>query len=268
MSGRCKMMRKNFLREKLEAGKAVIGTWSVIPSAVTADIISAAGVDFVLIDMEHGPISFETAQEMIIACESRNVSAGIRVPGVKESDILKALEIGAHCLHIPNINGAAELKEAVACAKYPPAGKRGFSPFTRAGGYTHENAQKLVSLANKSVLLAAHLKGRDALKHIDEILGVKELDIVFVGLYDISKSLGIPGEVNNPKVVNILKGLAKEINRAKKYSGTIVTNSAQMEEYINLGIRYITCSVDCEIIHRGYEQVVQTFSKILQHRGK
>jgi hypothetical protein len=81
------MLRTNFLREHLRAGKPVLGTWLVIPSVVTVDIIASTGVDFVIIDREHGPITFETAQEMAIACESRGVSPVMRVGDIERSFI-------------------------------------------------------------------------------------------------------------------------------------------------------------------------------------
>lgn len=99
-----KMTNQNFLKEKLEKGQPVLGTWSIIPSTISTDIIASTGLDFIIIDAEHGPISFETAQNMVITCESRNVSPVMRVGTIDEADILKALDIGVHCIQIPNIN--------------------------------------------------------------------------------------------------------------------------------------------------------------------
>ena len=97
------MLRKNYIKEKLNSGEKVLGTWSIIPSPITTDIICSAGLDFIIIDSEHGPISFETAQEMVIACESRNVSPLMRIGSIDESEILKALDIGVHGIQIPNV---------------------------------------------------------------------------------------------------------------------------------------------------------------------
>ena len=153
------MLKKNFLREKLASGRAVVGTWSVVPSVVLTDIIASSGIDFMIIDSEHGPIGSETAQNMVIACESRNVSPVMRVSGVVEGDILKALDIGVHCVQIPNITSSENIKSAITLAKYPPIGNRGFSPFTRAGGYSIEHAKELTKIANENVLLAIHVEG-------------------------------------------------------------------------------------------------------------
>lgn len=256
------MLRKNFLKEKLEKGNAVIGTWSVVPSVVVADIIASSGVDFIIIDSEHGPISFETAQNMAMACESRGVSPVMRVGGINESDILRALDIGVHCIQVPNITKKADVRDMVELVKYPPAGGRGFSPFTRAGNYSLEHARELTDRANENVLSAIHVEGREAIDNIEEILEFKALDIIFVGLFDISKSLGMPGDIENPKVVDILKKLTGKISDAGKYPGTIANSTEQLKQFIDYGLKYITYSVDCEIISSSYRKINAEFRSL------
>lgn len=258
------MLRPNFLKQKLASGRPVIGTWSVIPSPVVADVIASSGVDFLIIDSEHGPINFETAQQMVIACESRGVSPVMRVSGVNEGEILKALDIGTHCVQIPNVTNRGEIDSVVRMAKYPPAGNRGFSPFTRAGGYSHENAVKLTGTANENTLIAVHIEGKAAVENIADFLAVKELDIIFIGLFDISKSLGIPGQVNDPRVQQILAELAAKIKQAGKYPGTIATDAAQLERFLAAGLQYITYSVDCEMLGRAYKKAVAEFKDMVK----
>jgi 4-hydroxy-2-oxoheptanedioate aldolase len=249
------------LKEKLQAGKIVIGTWAIIPSVVTADIIASTGIDFIVIDSEHGPIQFETAQSMVIACESWEVSPVMRVGGLISNDILRALDIGVHCIQVPNIMTLQELKDTVNFCKYPPSGNRGFSPFTRAGGYTHENAQKLTTQANESTMLAIHIEGREAIENLDDILSVKEVDIIFIGLYDLSKAFGIPGQVDDPRIISIVQSLIEKISKAGKYPGTIVTDDQKLEQFIDLGMKYITYSVDCEMLRRSYDRMSHNFRK-------
>lgn len=258
------MIKNNYLQEKLAAGKTVIGTFTIIPSLVNTDILASAGLDFIVIDAEHGPIHFETAQQMIIAAESQAVSPALRVSGVNENEILKALDIGAHCLHIPNVTTKKEILRAISYAKYPPLGKRGFSPFTRAGGYSPLHVTQITDWANAHTLLAVHIEGTDALENIDEILQIPELDIVFIGLFDLSKSLGIPGQVDHPKVIKLLKKTIAKINQSGKISGTIATNSNQLERCIQYGIRYITYSVDCDIIRARFLEITAHFRSLIQ----
>lgn len=256
------MFRDNFLKNKLNDGQFVLGTWCVIPSPVTADIISSAGLDFIIIDSEHGPISFETAQIMAMAAESRNVSPVLRVSGVLESDILKALDIGAHCVQIPNIQTKFDVQQIIRYAKYPPEGNRGFSPFTRAGDYSIKNSKSLTKVANQNVLIAINIEGTEAFRQIDDILQTEFLDIVFVGLFDLSKSLGIPGDVENPVVLKHLSELVKKIRAAKKYAGTIATSAENMRFFVDIGLQYIVYLVDCEMLKSSYLQIQRNFDEI------
>jgi len=252
----------NYLRQKLESGVAVLGTWCVIPSTVVADIAASAGLDFVIIDTEHGPITFETAQCMAMACESRRVSPVMRVGGVIAADILRALDIGVHCVQVPNIICLKELAQAVTHSKYPPIGQRGFSPFTRAGGYSHEQAKELTKRANERTMLCIHIEGREAVDSLDELLKVHELDIVFIGMFDLSKSIGIPGQVDHPDVLRLVEMLTIKILKAGKYPGTIVTNGVQLQRFINMGMKYITYSVDCEMLYKSYAEAAASFSRL------
>jgi 4-hydroxy-2-oxoheptanedioate aldolase len=253
------MLRENFLRDKLVAGQAVLGTFAIVPSPIVVDIIATTGLDFVVIDGEHGAVSFETAQQMVIAAESRGVSPVMRISGVGESETLKALDIGAHCVQIPNVHNREMLDRAVGHAKFPPVGDRGFSPFMRAAEYTHRNGARISSEANANALLAIHIEGREAVERIDEMLEVDALDIVFLGRYDISKSLGIPGQTGDPRVMDLIRCLAAKIEHAGKVAGTILTDIDELAVLRSMGIRYLTFSVDCEVIRSGYEGIASTF---------
>lgn len=256
------MLRKNYLKDKLEKGGPVLGTWSMIPSTVTADIIASTGLDFMIIDAEHGPVSFETAQAMVMVCESRGVSPVMRVGSINESDILRALDIGVHCIQVPNIETKQDVLDLVELATYPPIGKRGFSPFTRAGNYSIENSTILTGQANENIMIAVNIEGKNAIENIDEILKIKELDIIFIGLYDLSKALGMPGEVDHPKILDYLAELTQKINLAGKFPGTIATSERNMEKFISIGLKYIVYLVDCEMLRMSYQKIRNSFEEI------
>ncbi len=257
------MIKTNFLKEKLNSGKNVIGTWSIIPSVINTEILATSGLDFIIIDGEHGPINFETAQKMAIACELHKVSPLMRVSGVKEDEILKALDIGCHGVQIPNVNSIDQVKLIVKYSKYPPNGNRGLSIFTRAGMYSINNAQKLPKVANENTLIGINIEDTDSIKNIDEILEIKELDLVFIGLYDLSKSLGIPGQINDPKVTHLLIDLVKKINNKGKFAGTIAVDKNKIQYFFEIGIKYLLYSVDCEVIRSSYNEVVKIKNNLL-----
>lgn len=261
------MLRTNYLKEKLEAGASVLGTWATIPSAITADIMASSGLDFLIIDAEHGPISFERAQEMVIACESRGVSPVMRIGSIDEADILKALDIGVHCILVPNIKSCEDVKKLVALCKYPPIGQRGFSPFTRAGNYSGANATSLTEQANANTQIAIIVEGEEAIRDIDSILQIPELDIVYIGLFDLSKALGIPGQVDDPKVLGRLRELTEKISAAGKYAGTISTNKQKMHDFLSMGVRFIVHLVDCDVLRGAYAELREHFDSLEQEKG-
>ena len=127
-------MPEKTLKQKLANREKLVGTWSVIPSPVVADAL-ASYLDFVILDMEHGPVSFETAQNMLIALQCKGCHGMIRVPDYSESNILKAFDIGAEGIIVPQIKQHDAVWDIISRSKYPPAGCRGLSPYTRAGRY-------------------------------------------------------------------------------------------------------------------------------------
>jgi len=251
------MLNQNFVKEKLDSGQTVIGTWSIIPSPLVADILASSGLDFIIIDGEHGSINFETAQEMAMACSSRNVSPIMRIGGVIESDILRALDIGVHGIQVPNIEDALSARKVIHYAKYPPIGNRGFSPFTRAGNYSIESSSTLTLKANENTLIGLNIEGKNGIKNVDEILSIAEVNIVFIGLFDLSKSLGIPGEIKNPEVLELLKNLVNKINESGKFAGSIATCEDDIVFFESIGIKYILYLVDCEMLRNSYSSILK-----------
>lgn len=256
------MIRDNFIKKKLFSGEKVIGTWATIPSVVTIDIICSSGIDFVIIDSEHGPIDPKIAQEMIITCDSRNVSPLVRCGGLDASEILKFLDVGAHGIQMPNIETAKDVEVFVDYAKYPPIGNRGFSPFTRAGNYIPDNILEHTKKQNEDLILGINIEGKNAITNIDSILENKNIDLFFIGLFDLSKSLGVPGDVNNPLVLNELEKIIKKINSKGKFVGTIATNEQNISMCLNLGIDFLLYHVDSSVLKKAYLSAVNKFKNL------
>lgn len=250
------MKKNSLLRQKLQQNKPVIGTWCNIPSSFVTDIIASSGLDFLIIDREHGPITFETALQMVVACEANQVSPSLRIGSIHAEDMQKALDIGAHCVHVPNISTVEQAKQCVNIFKYPPIGQRGFSPFTKAGGYGSHPAKELMAHANEGPLLAIHIEDLQAVENLEAILHVSGVDIFFLGLFDLSKSLGIPGEITHPKLLSLVEKMTKTILSHGKYPGTIVTNQSQLKQSLDFGMRYIAYSVDCCMLKKCYQEMI------------
>lgn len=258
------MNRSNWLLEKLKNGpKQCIGFWSVIPSIFWMDVLASTKPDFIIIDSEHGPCGFETALQLAIACENHKVSPVMRISGVNESECLKALDIGVHGLQVPNINYVDQAYKLIEYAKYAPRGNRGFSPFNRGAEYTSDNAPEKIRLANDNTLLTIHIEGQSGINNIDKLLEINDIDIYFIGLFDISNYLGIPGQTDHPKVISLLELLNNKIATAGKICGSISNTPVQLKAMVDVGIRYITHSVDCHIAKKAFSQIIEDFNNII-----
>ena len=260
-------MNTNKLKQDLLNGKPVLGTWSVIPSASAANIIGLSGFDFIIIDMEHGPGSFETAEDMVRACEVSGCTPLLRVPHNDESLILRGLEIGSHGIVVPNINNKLGAESAIKAIKYHPEGQRGFSPFTRSGGYTAKGADTLASRLNEQTLSVLLVEGTDGIKDLDNILDVPGIDVIYLGTYDLSQSIGFPGQTQHPEVMRLLKQCTKLIRENGKAVGCLAQSLDDLEHWLDIGIQFIPYLADCALLNTACVDVLDTFKEAFQHEG-
>lgn len=246
------------LKDKIKQGKDVYGTWCLVPSPELINVISKTGLDFVLIDMEHGLIDFAVLENMVLAAEAEGCEAIVRVSKNDESEILKALETGASGIIVPHIETVEDRKKAISFMKYPPLGIRGYSPFTRAGGYNHRLGH--TTNENKRILTGILIEGESGIKNINSIIDDAELDIVYVGTYDISSSLGIAGDVTNKKVLDVLEKCTKKIRESGKVAGCLFHTPEELNYFKRIGINFLLYKVDVSMIHEGYS-IVRKFKK-------
>lgn len=251
------------LRRKLEAGKAVIGTWNTLASPLVTEVMAQAGFDFQIIDLEHGPFGLDRLHEHVRACELASCSPLIRIPTNVDWMVLQALDQGAHGIVVPQIRTADDARQLLQAMKYHPQGRRGFTPFSKAGGFTNRGADAYVKAANALTLSAAIIESEEGLSRLDEILAVPGLDIVYFGAYDLSQALGHPGEVRHPRVVEAVRRGVEQTIRAGRYAGGFVSQSRQDVEWLlGMGMRVITYEVDCSILYGGIRDITDWFGQV------
>lgn len=209
-------MTKNPLRKTMEEGKLAIGMFHYTASPAFVEILGYSGFDFVIIDTEHTSIDLHTAEHLIRAADSSGVTPLFRVYENSSSLINKALNFGAQGIVVPHVNGEEQAKLAVEFAKYPPVGARAACPGTRAAAYSIENWDDYCTQANQETLVILLLEGKEALNNLDAILSVSGVDVVFVGPWDLSQSLGVPGQAyDHPSIVKALEDVASKASKRR-----------------------------------------------------
>ena len=248
------------LKEKLKKGSFVLGTWCDLPSSAVVNVLAKAKLDFVIIDMEHGPMDYKLAQDMVMAAECEGTEAIIRVPSLDESAVLRALDTGAAGIIVPHIESVDDREKAVAYSKFLPKGNRGFNPYVRCGGYSKATPQYFNDQNDKTIL-GLILEGAAALKNLDLIIDSPDVDLVYIGVYDLSLSLGFPGEVNNPIVLKELEEAVRKIIKAKKSAGCMIHNAADLKKFKEMGVQFMAYKVESAIIYDAISQIKGEFDK-------
>lgn len=232
----------------------VYGPFMKTADPMFVEAVGLAGFDFIILDTEHGPVEIENQQNNIRAAEARNLVPIIRLKDKAENTIGRALDIGAYGIQVPQITTAQEANDVVKYAKFYPFGMRGVCRFVRAADYSAMDRYEYFK-STKDILIILQLEGIDAIKNIDEILDVEGVDILFIGPYDLSQSLGLPGQVNNPKVVEAMGEIVDKAKNVGKVIGCFVDTPYDLVMWRNLGIQYLSYSVDVGIFMDACKEI-------------
>lgn len=255
-------MASNSLKDKLQQGKTVMGTWSVIASPTVAEVLALAGLDFLIIDMEHGPTGLETAENMVRAAGLHRCAPLVRVPGVDEAMILRALDIGAWGIVVPQIQSAEQARAVIRYAKYPPDGERGHSPFTRAGGFTHRDSAARMVWLNEQIFIGLLVEGMEGIAALPDILLLRDqIDLIYIGVYDLAKAIGHPGEIQHPEVIQAIQDCAQSIMAAGVTMGVLINDTAALPALWDLGVRFFAYQNDTGLLFEAVERAVQAKDK-------
>jgi len=187
------------IKEKMRSGEPSIGSWMSMAHPSIAEILAMAGYDWVVIETEHTAIDVSEVLRLIIAIEQRGSVPLVRLAWNDPIQAKAVLDSGAAGVLVPMINCRADAELAVSMTKYPPLGFRGVG-LARAQGYG-EHFDAYVQNANADTLLIVQIEHKDAVANIEEILSVPGIDGTFIGPYDLSLSLGVPGQTGHPEVL-------------------------------------------------------------------
>jgi 2-keto-3-deoxy-L-rhamnonate aldolase RhmA len=249
-------MRENALKRKLQSGEFVIGPFMNCSYGAFIEIVGMAGFDYAIIDMEHGPLEVETAEDLCRAAQGVGLSPIVRVRKNDAPQIQRALDIGSAGVQVPQIETGEGAEAVVRAAKYAPLGMRGLSFYTRAGDYTMYGVEGYTDRLNDEQLVIIHVEGVTGLQNLDAIIAVPHIDVVFLGPYDLSQSFGIPGQVNDPRVIKGMEEATAKIRAAGKAPGTYAGDAATAKRWIDAGVQYISLGVDVGIFANACRDLV------------
>lgn len=237
-------MNRKSIKEKLKSREITIGSWITLGHSSIAEIMVRAGFDWLTIDMEHSAITLSQSQQLIQVIELAGCVPLVRVGENNPNLIKQVMDAGAHGVIVPMVNSREEAEAAVAAVKYPPAGKRGVG-LGRAQGYGVDFEEYREWVAKESVVIVQveHIR---AVEHLEEIFSVDGVDGFLVGPYDLSGSLGVPGEFEHPEMKQALKRIQEVALRKKLSAGihVITPDPQSILDKTREGFTFIAFSLD------------------------
>ena len=191
------------------------GTWVQMASPEIVEVVGYQGYDFAIIDMEHGQFGFDTAYSMVRAADAADITPVVRVPDKTDYMIYKAFDMGAMVVIVPNVTTKEQAAQVVRAAKYYPKGMRGACPWVRATEYNVDEWKEYATWARKNTEIWITIESKEGVDNLDDILSVKGIDGVMVGSFDLSQTLGVPGETNHPLVLEYVQKIADKVAQKK-----------------------------------------------------
>lgn len=251
----------NRVLEKFRAGEKSLGTFTHLLSAPAIEAIAYTGMDYVIIDMEHSPIAAEHAAELVGVADGAGIAPFVRVDAIQRSPVLKMLDVGAAGLIVPGVETVDEVKKLVEFAKFAPLGNRGYCP-SRDGGWGMAECYSdgmggYMQRANRETLLVPQCETMGCLENIDEILGMDGVDGIFIGPFDLSIALGIPGDFANERHINAVAHVLDVCKKHGKLAIMFCGTPEAANGYFKQGFDSVTMSLDISVLADAMKDAVK-----------
>jgi 2-keto-3-deoxy-L-rhamnonate aldolase RhmA len=233
------------LKESMRDGGVALGTFVFeFATPGIGRLAAAAGAQFIIFDGEHTGWGWETLATLVATTRPTGAEAFIRVPAAERSYLSRALDIGATGLMIPMVESAEQARDIVRWATYPPQGARGAAFGVAHDDYAQDDSVGYMRRANADHLLIAQIETTEGLAAVDEIAAVTGIDVLWVGQYDLTNSMGIPGQFDHPDYLAALDRVSAAAQAAGKWAGQMPASVAEAQMLHQRGFRILAYSGD------------------------
>jgi len=241
----------NKTKQKIRAGECALGGWMLIPHPAIAELMAGEGFDWIAVDMEHAAVTLPQIEAIERAVRPSGCDLFVRLDGVNPVLAKHVLDAGAKGVIVPSVMTPEDADTMAAAVRYPPQGNRGTS-LSRALDYGRDFAD-YIRRHNDEVFVAVMLEHHLAAERADEILARPGLDAAFIGPYDLSASLGIAGQLDDPRVLAAEQKILAACKRQGVAPGyhVVPPERRRIDERIAAGYRFIGCSLDTQFIMSG-----------------
>ena len=260
-------MKPNRFKQVMAEGKIPVG--HMLLEFVTRGIplmLEEAGADFVLIDMEHTGFSISDIANVMAWFKATTVAPFVRVPQLQYHFIARILDAGALGIMVPDIRTAAEARVVIDAAKYAPLGKRGVALRTANTDFKPVDPEEFIRYANENTTVICMIESPEGLDNLEEITAMPGVDVLWVGHFDLSQSLGIVGQFQHPKMIDAFRLIADTAKKHGKAAVMQPANLVQAQEWLDLGFNVMSCAADVTFYVDALKQYISDVRELTEAR--
>lgn len=248
-------MRPNRVKRTLQAGGVALGTMMMeFNTSGVARLAAEAGADFVVFDMEHTGWSMETIRQLMATARPADLVPLVRVPATQYHFLARVLDVGALGVMVPLVESEEQARLIVQSTKYPPLGRRGTAFGVAHDDYQDGDVAAKMRSANEETLLIAQIETVAGLDNLDRIAAVEGIDVLWIGHFDLTSSMGIPGQFEHVRYREAVRRVLEACTRHGKAAGFMVASVEQGRALLDEGFRCLAYWGDLWIYRQGLQQ--------------
>lgn len=255
-------MRQSTVKRKLKAKQPVLVTKVCFQDPNIVEILGLMGFDCIWVCTEHKVLDPSLLENMVRAARAGNADCLVRTPRHGFDDLARYLGMGAHGLMIPHVENAEVARRVVARSKYPPQGARQLENVNADADFGLMPMLDYLKRANDETFIVAQVEDTDAMKRADEIAAVPGIDVLYVGVMDLSLSMGIPGEPKHPRVVEAIRQIVRVCESAGITCGTAAIDPEHCRLLMDAGVRFFTERSDWRAVVQSFRGAIESYSKL------
>jgi 2-keto-3-deoxy-L-rhamnonate aldolase RhmA len=254
----------NSLKTMLHENRVLVGmTMQHVTAPWLAKLYKNSGADFVYVEYEHSFMNEAELAHFVFVCRSLGLPVVAKVPECSRTPVAKLLESGVIGIQLPWTESRAQVEQLVSYVKFPPVGIRAAAPGMGNCDYNLQTpGRDLIERGNRETVILAHVETRRGIENLDAILDNPHVDVLFLGMYDLSVSYGFPGEFNHPEVVKAVDAALAAASRHGKTAGMYVPDARGAEPWVSRGMRFFETASELDLIDTAARKIVNQFREL------
>lgn len=257
------MLKENLTKKRLQDGEVVFGTMvRMIRSPEVVPVLSTAGWDYIVVDTEHCAFNAETLKELAIVASYEPLTLLVRIPDKHYFQLAQTLDFGANGLVIPRVETKEQASVIVDSTKYFPLGQRGASTTSIGARFPECSTMEYLEWANREILIVVQIESQLGVENADEILAHEGIDAVMIGPFDLSQSMGIPGQMDNPRLKDAFRRITEACQRNGVAPGIHLQSYEAVQRWVGEGMRFITYQYDMSLLRNSSKEALNRLREI------